>query len=112
MEKKEKSPEEKRQDRAETVFCVLAALFVIGVLAVLDSFAGESHRPGVRGTLSADWHHLKCALRTCDEDGRCPVWSRSYSKCYMLNEWGTEWLDTFQKKKWDKEDFERITHAK
>lgn len=60
----------------------------------------------VRQDLSSMWHRAKCAVRFCDEDGRCPVWSSRYSKCYMLDR-DTEKFLKKNEKSLDKEDFEK-----
>lgn len=94
-------------ERKEKVLRVALFIVALAVLAGLDSCAGEGHHGGVMGTLSADWHHAKCFLRMCDEDGRCPVWSYKYSKCYMLDKEAEKFLKKNQKAM-DKEVFEEV----
>lgn len=77
----------------------LAFVVVSVVVALCLSvywFSGSGHPPGVRGTVSGAWHHAKCFIRLCDEDGRCPYWSSNQSRCYMLNEEGAKFLDHYE----------------
>ena len=87
---------------------IVVSIFVIaGIMVFADVFAGKGHQDGIRGTLSADWHHAKCLVKLCDDDGRCPVWSSEYSKCYMLYNGAKEFLLEFQKET-KKETFEEV----
>lgn len=61
----------------------------------------------IRQDVSAMWRRAKCAVRFCDEDGRCPVWSSKYSKCYMLDKEAEKFLKKNQKAM-DKEVFEEV----
>lgn len=65
-------------------------------------------RTTIRQDVSAMWHHAKCAVKFCDEDGRCPVWSSSYSKCYMLDKDGEDALRIFEKTETEKWSFEKF----
>lgn len=94
-------------ERKEKVLSVALFIVALAVLGGLDSCAGEGHPGGVRGTLSADWHHAKCFLRMCDEDGRCPVWSSKYSKCYMLDGAGVKELDAYVKFGCTRKEYEK-----
>lgn len=98
---------EKKKDYAGTAACALFFIFVLAFIGLLENCAGEGHQGGLRGTLSADWHHAKCAVKFCDEDGRCPVWSSKYSKCYMLDKEAEKFLKKNQKAL-DKEVFEEV----
>lgn len=86
------------------------AVVIGGLLLVLCFFlntcAGDGRPEGLRGTLSADWHHIGCMFSLCDQDGRCPVWSSKFSKCYMLEKKELEHLKYFEKEKAGKGDFE------
>ena len=67
-------------------------------------------RTTIRQDVSNIWNHAKCAVKFCDEDGRCPVWSSKYSKCYMLDSDGVNELDMYVKfgctrKEYDKREF-------
>lgn len=84
--------EEKERGIGCAVAVVVAAILVYAVMFCLGSCAGEGRPEGLRGTLSADWHHVKCAVKFCDEDGRCPVWSSKFSKCYMLDKEAEKFL--------------------
>ena len=99
--------EEKERGVGCAVAVVVAAILVYAVMFCLGSCAGEGRPEGLRGTLSADWHHAKCAVKFCDEDGRCPVWSSKYSKCYMLDKEAEKFLKKNQKAL-DKEVFEEV----
>ena len=96
----------KKKDYAGAAACALFFVFVLAFIGLLENCAGEGHPGGVRGTLSADWHHAKCTLKPCDEDGRCPVWSHTYSKCYMLDDKEGEDLKEFEGSKAKKGMFE------
>lgn len=67
----------------------------------------EKERTTLRQNVSEIWHHAKCALKVCDEDGRCPVWSTEYRKCYMLGKYAREFLKEYEKET-SKETFEEI----
>ena len=63
-------------------------------------------RKTIRQDVSDIWHYAKCALKFCDEDGRCPVWSTEYRKCYMLDKEGVKLLKAFVKFGCSKDEFE------
>ena len=63
-------------------------------------------RKTIRQDVSDILHYAKCALKFCDEDGRCPVWSTEYRKCYMLDNEGVKLLKTFVKFGCSKDEFE------
>lgn len=67
----------------------------------------EKESTTIRQDVSEIWHHAKCALKVCDEDGRCPVWSTEYRKCYMLDKHALEFLKR-NEKGLRKEIFEEI----
>ena len=87
------------------------AVVIGGLLFVLCFFlntcAGEGRPEGLRGTLSADWHHMGCMLSLCDQDGLCPVWSSKYSKCYMLDGAGVKELDAYVKFGCTRKEYEK-----
>lgn len=56
----------------------------------------EKENTSIRQDMSDLWHWTKCKVRLCDEDGRCPVWSSKYSKCYMLDKEGEKNLKEAQ----------------
>ena len=66
----------------------------------------EEERTTVRQDASAMWHRAKCAVRFCDEDGHCPVWSTKYSKCYMLDKEGERILRYYEREGARKEQIE------
>ena len=80
-----------------TVTLIVAVVMFFAAVTFLELYAGKGHAGGFRGTVSADWHHLKCNIKLCDEDGKCPVWSSKYSKCYMLDSAGVNELDMYVK---------------
>ena len=51
----------------------------------------------VRQEVSSMWHCVKCNLKLCDEDGRCPVWSSRDSRCYMLTKDEKKLFDIYEK---------------
>ena len=67
-----------------------AALLAVYAVVAYSCFGGEPEKTKapkkeafkesttVRQDLSSMWHRAKCAVRFCDEDGRCPVWSQKY----------------------------------
>lgn len=67
----------------------------------------EKEHTTIRQDMSDIWHHAKCAVKFCDEDGRCPVWSSKYSKCYMLDKHAREFLKEYEKET-SKETFEEV----
>lgn len=83
----------------------LILAFLIPCLAVYF-LSGSGSPPGIRGTVSGAWHHTKCLVRFCDEDGRCPVWSPKYSKCYMLDKEGERVLRYYEREGARKEQVE------
>lgn len=87
-------------------WCVVAVFIIGALLWFFLDFAGEGHREGVRGTASGALHHAACMAKPCDEDGRCPVWSHKYSKCYMLSKFGAGRLERYEKEGLSKEMFE------
>lgn len=82
---------EEKVDGCMVAFIVPIVMFFVAV-TFLDLYAGKGHAGGLRGTVSADWHHLKCNLKLCDEDGKCPVWSSRDSRCYMVDRDGEKFL--------------------
>lgn len=98
-----------KEEKYETgyIVAIIAGTVILAALYVMGAFAGSGHAEGIRGTLSADWHHAKCLVKFCDEDGRCPVWSSKYSKCYMLDKEAEKFLKKNQKAL-DKEVFEEV----
>lgn len=94
------------KDKTGYIVAIIAGIVLLAALYVMGAFAGSGHAEGIRGTLSADWHHAKCLVKFCDEDGRCPVWSSKYSKCYMLDEKEGEDLKEFEGSKAKKGMFE------
>lgn len=95
------------KDETGYIVAIIAGIVLLAALYVMGAFAGSGHAEGIRGTLSADWHHAKCLVKFCDEDGRCPVWSSKYSKCYMLDKEAEKFLKKNQKAL-DKEVFEEV----
>ena len=95
------------KDKTGYIVAIVAGIVLLAALYVMGAFAGSGHAEGIRGTLSADWHHAKCLVKFCDEDGRCPVWSSKYSKCYMLDKEAEKFLKKNQKAL-DKEVFEEV----
>lgn len=61
----------------------------------------------VREDVSSMWHRVKCAVKFCDEDGKCPVWSSKYSKCYMLDSAGVNELDMYVKLGCTRNEYEK-----
>ena len=96
-----------KKDKTGYIVAIIAGTVILAALYIMGAFAGSGHAEGIRGTLSADWHHAKCAVKFCDEDGRCPVWSSKYSKCYMLDRNAEKFLKKNQKAM-DKEIFEEV----
>ena len=87
------------EEKKDGMGCAWAAIIGVPLLALcflLNTCAGEGRPEGLRGTLSADVHHMVCAFSLCDEDGLCPVWSSKYSKCYMLDKEGEKVLKNVQ----------------
>lgn len=78
--------------------------------SVIPDLAGgtkkEEESTTVRQDASAVWHRARCAVRFCDEDGRCPVWSPKYSKCYMLDGEGERVLRYYEREGARKEQIE------
>lgn len=95
------------KDKTGYIVAIIAGIVLLAALYVMGAFAGSGHAEGIRGTLSADWHHIGCMLSLCDEDGRCPVWSSKYSKCYMLDKEAEKFLKKNQKAL-NKEVFEEV----
>lgn len=95
------------KDETGCIVAILAGIFLLAAWYAMGAFAGSGHAEGIRGTISADWHHAKCLVKFCDEDGRCPVWSSKYSKCYMLDKEAEKFLKKNQKSL-DKEVFEEV----
>lgn len=95
------------KDKTGYIVAIIAGTVILAALYVMGVFAGSGHAEGIRGTLSADWHHAKCLVKFCDEDGLCPVWSSKYSKCYMLDKEAEKFLKNNQKAL-KKEVFEKV----
>lgn len=92
-------------------FCLLVWSFAYLAINGFDKPGAkkpEKERTTIRQDVSDIWHHAKCAVKFCDEDGRCPVWSSSYSKCYMLDKDGEKTLYEFQKGGMSKDFFEML----
>lgn len=98
---------EEKEESMGCVWAILIGFILLALCFLLNTCAGEGRPEGLRGTLSADWHHAKCAVKFCDEDGRCPVWSSKFSKCYMLDKEAEKFLKKNQKAL-DKEVFEEV----
>lgn len=86
----------------------LYAAVAVTCSALQDSEGAKKEKESttIRQDVSAMWHRAKCAVRFCDEDWRCPVWSSKYSRCYMLDK-DTEKFLKKNEKGLDKETFER-----
>lgn len=80
--------------------------FIYGCLyagfRVIRWYNGLEIRKGASETM----YHGKCLLKPCDEDGRCPVWSPKYSKCYMLDKEGERVLRYYEREGARKEQIE------
>ena len=98
---------EEKEDNMGCEWAVLIGGLLLALCFLLNTCAGDGRPEGLRGTLSADWHHAKCLVKFCDEDGRCPVWSSKYSKCYMLDKHAREFLKRNEKET-SKEVFEEV----
>ena len=98
---------EGKEDNMGCEWAVVIGGLLLIICFFLNTCAGEGRPEGLRGTLSADWHHAKCAVKFCDEDGRCPVWSSKYSKCYMLDKHAREFLKRNENET-SKEVFEEV----
>lgn len=95
-----------------------AALLAVYAVVAWSCFGGEPDNPKdpkketakesttLRQDASAMWHRAKCAVRFCDEDGRCPVWSSKYSKCYMMDREGERVLRYYEREGARKEQIE------
>ena len=86
------------------LFAIVALLIPCVAVYLLS---GSGSPPGIRGTISSAWHHSVCLLKLCDEDGRCPVWSSKYSKCYMLDSAGVNELDMYIKLGFTRKEYEK-----
>ena len=71
--------EEKEESMVWAWAVVIGGLLLV-LCCFLNTCAGDGRPEGLRGTLSADWHHIGCMFSLCDQDGRCPVWSSKFSK--------------------------------
>ena len=71
-----------------------------------DQKKEEAENTTLRQDAISMWHRAKCAVRLCDEDGRCPVWSSKYSKCYMLDREGERILRYYEREGARKEQIE------
>ena len=99
-----------KEEKEESMGCEWAVVIgglLLALCFLLNTCAGDGRPEGLRGTLSADWHHIGCMLSLCDQDGRCPVWSSKYSKCYMLDKEAEKFLKKNQKAL-NKEVFEEV----
>ncbi len=88
-----------------------AVLLAIYAAVAYSCFGGETEKSNapkkdetkesttVRQDVSSMWHRVKCAVKLCDEDGRCPVWSSRDSRCYMLTKDEKKLLDIYEKTK-------------
>ena len=95
-----------------------AALLAIYAVVAYSCFGGEPDKSKapkketakeyttLRQDVSSMWHRLGCAVRLCDEGGRCPVWSTKYSKCYMLDKEGERVLRYYEREGARKEQIE------
>lgn len=97
-----------KQEDEEMAFGLVmcAAVIACGIGFGVSSCAGPAYS-GVRGNVSGALHHARCLVRMCDEDGRCPVWSYEYGKCYMLGKHAREFLKEHEKET-GKEVFEEV----
>lgn len=88
-----------KEEKVDGCVIAIAIPFVLLIAAAtfLELYAGKGHAGGFKGTVSADWHHLKCNLKLCDEEGRCPVWSSRDSRCYMLDREGEKFLRVYDR---------------
>ena len=85
------------------------ALLAVYAVVAYSCFGGEHEKSKapkkeaskesttVRQDVSSMWHRLKCAVKFCDEDGKCPVWSSRDSRCYMLTKDEKKLLDIYEK---------------
>ena len=87
-----------------TIAAIVAVIF--GCVRLSGMYAGSGSPPGIRGTISGAWHHTKCLVRICDDEGRCPAWSGIYGKCYMLDGEGAEILRKAEKDSCSREAYE------
>jgi len=83
-----------------------AVAFTCSVLPDSGGSKKEEESTTVRQDVSSMWHRVKCAVRFCDEEGRCPVWSSMYSKCYMLDKEGERVLRYYEREGARKEQIE------
>lgn len=67
----------------------------------------EKDSKTIRQEVSDIWHYAKCALKFCDEDGWCPVWSTEYRKCYMLDSAGVNELNVYVNFGCTRKDYEK-----
>lgn len=86
-----------------------AALLAVYAAVAYSCFGGEPDKPKspssetvkesttLREDLSSMWHRLGCAVRLCDDEGRCPAWSSKDSRCYMLTKDEKKLLDIYEK---------------
>lgn len=86
-----------------------AALLAIYAVVAYSCFGGEPDKPKapkkeaakesttLREDVSSMWHRLKCAVKLCDDEGRCPAWSSKDSRCYMLTKDEKKLLDIYEK---------------
>lgn len=86
-----------------------ATLLAIYAAVAFSCFGGEPEKSNapkkeesnesttLRQDVSSMWHRAKCAIRFCDEDGKCPVWSSRDSRCYMLDREGEKFLRVYDR---------------
>ena len=77
-----------KMDRGEIKSIMKELSVLMALLLMLGSllYACDAvRRADFRRSASTLYHHGKCVLKPCDEDGRCPVWIEKFSKCYMLD---------------------------
>lgn len=88
------------------LFAIALILALLIPCLAVYFLSGSGSPPGIRGTVSGAWHHTKCLVRFCDEDGRCPVWIEKFSKCYMLDSEDRKKFKDGVGFEWEKRTFE------
>lgn len=74
-----------------------AVAFTCSVLPDSGGAKKEEESTTVRQDVSSMWHRVKCAVKFCDEEGRCPVWSSRDSRCYMLTRDEEKFMEIYEK---------------
>lgn len=101
--------EDKKALIGSAALLALYAAVAVTCSVIPDSAGGakkEEESTTMRQDANAVWHRARCAVRFCDEDGRCPVWSSKYSKCYMLDREGERVLRYYEREGARKEQIE------